>query len=90
MSAVVSAVSEQSRGESIRILLEEATAAKAGAAHEDKRSFDCAYAETGAGVIAVLVGKKSWSEGQEVLREIALPFIEKALERVSFKASIYW
>lgn len=90
MRAVVSAVREESRAECIRILLEEATVAKAGVAHEDKRSFDCAAAEVGAGVVAVLVGEQSWSEGPEVLRETALPFIETALEGVSLEGSLDW
>lgn len=90
VSAVVSAVREERRGECIRILLEEATAAQADAAHEDKRSFDCATAEMGAGVVAVLVGEDCWSGGQEVLRETALPFIETSLEGVSLEGSRDW
>lgn len=90
VSAVVSAVREESRGECIRILLEEATNAQTAAAHEDKRSFDCAAAEMGAGVVAVLVGDKCWGGGQNVLRETALPFIETALEGVSLEGSRDW
>lgn len=90
VSAVVSAVREESRGECIRILLEEATAAQVAAVHEDKRSFDCAAAEMAAGVAAVLVGEERWSGGQEVLRETALPFIETSLEAVSLEGSRDW
>lgn len=90
MSAVISAVGDESRAECIRILLEEATAAQAVAAHEDKRSFDCAAAEVAAGVLAVLAGPNSWSEGEKVLRVTVLPFVETALEGVSLDGRLDW
>ncbi|CAM9471633.1 unnamed protein product, partial [Sphacelaria rigidula] len=54
VSAVIAGIAPEHRGESIRVLLEEVARAKGAAAHEDKRSFDCAAAEVGAGVVAVL------------------------------------
>lgn len=90
VSAVVSAVSAECRGDCIRILVEETTAAKASVAHEDKRSFDCAAAEVGAGVMAVLAGENSWSAGHVVLRETVLPFIETELEGGSLDGRLDW
>lgn len=82
----------RSREESIHILLEEVASAKAGAALEDKRSFDCAAAEVGAGVVAVLVQEGLGDENgrEKVLRENVLPFIEKELEGVSFEGRLDW
>ena len=91
MSAVVSAVGEESRSDCICILLEKAKAEQAVAAHEDKRSFDCAAAEVAAGVLAVLAGPANgWSERERVLRETVLPFVEAALESVSLDGRLDW
>lgn len=90
VSAVVSAVAEENRGECIRILVEEVTAAKASAAHEDKRSFDCAAAEVGAGIMAVLCGQNCWAGGRLLLRETVLPFVEKELEGGSLDGRLDW
>lgn len=90
VSAVVDAASDDGRADCIRILLEEATAAKAVVAHEDKRSFDCAAAEVAAGVLAVLAGPNSWSQAEEVLAESVLPFVEAALDGVSLEGRLDW
>lgn len=91
MSAIISAVGDDSREECIRILLEEVTAAQAVAAHEDKRSFDCAAAEVAAGVLAVLSRPNgSWGGGGKVLRAAVLPFVETALEGVSLDGRLDW
>lgn len=91
VSAVVSAVGEESRADCIRVLLEKAKAEQTVAAHEDKRSFDCAAAEVAAGVLAVLAGPSGWSErGRVVLRETVLPFVETALESVSLDGRLDW
>lgn len=90
VSAVVSAVGDESRAGCIRVLLEKAKAEQAVAAHEDKRSFDCAAAEVAAGVLAVLAGPSGWSEREEVLRETVLPFVETALESVSLDGRLDW
>lgn len=90
MSAVISAVGDESREECIRILLEEVTGAKAVAAHEDKRSFDCAAAEVAAGMLAVLAGPNGWIGGENVLRATVLPFVETALEGVSLDGRLDW
>lgn len=90
MSAVVLAVGTERRADCIRILLEEASAAKATVAHEDKRSFDCAAAEVAAGVLAVLAGPNSSSEDDKVLRETLLPCIETAVEGLSLEGRLDW
>lgn len=90
VSAVVSAVGAERRTDCIRILLEEATAAKATVAHEDKRSFDCAAAEVAAGVLAVLAGPSRSSECDKVLRETVLPFVVMSLEGVSLDGRLDW
>eukprot|EP00752_Nemacystus_decipiens_P011025 g9797.t1 len=101
VSAVVSAVGEESRAGCIRVLLEKAKAEQAIAAHEDKRSFDCAAAEVAAGALAVLAGPGSssssssssgggWSGREKVLRETVLPFVEAALESVSLDGRLDW
>ncbi|CAM9110826.1 unnamed protein product [Ectocarpus sp. 4 AP-2014] len=90
VSAVVSAVGDEGRAGCIRILLEEATAAKAETAHEDKRSFDCAAAEVAAGVLAILAGPEGWNGGEEVLRDTVLPFVEITLEGVSLDGRLDW
>lgn len=82
-------VSER-RGECVRVLLREVCAAKASTAHEDKRSFDCAAAEVGAGVVAAVAGEGSDTDGKRVLREIVLPFIEAELEGVSLEGRLDW
>lgn len=90
VSSVVLAVAEESRGECVRILVEEATTAKASAAHEDKRSFDCTAAEVGAGIMAVLSGDSCWAGGGSLLRETVLPFVETELEGGSLDGRLDW
>lgn len=94
MSAVIAGIAPEHRGESIRVLLEEVARAKGAAAHEDKRSFDCAAAEVGAGVVAVLARKKRRGEGdgreQTVLRDVLIPFIDTELEGVSLEGTFDW
>eukprot|EP00903_Cladosiphon_okamuranus_P009771 g9290.t1 len=90
VSAVVSAVGEESRAGCVSVLLEKAKAEQSVAAHEDKRSFDCAAAEVAAGVLAALAGPSGWSESGRVVRETVLPFVETALESVSLDGRLDW
>lgn len=91
VSAVVVAVGHDRREECIRLILEEMAAAKAGAAHEDKRSFDCAAAEVGGGIVAVLAKGGAYADGgQKVLRDAVLPFVISELERVSMEGRLDW
>lgn len=99
MSALLLAISEKNREECIRAILEETEAAKGSAANEDKRSFDCAAAEVGAGVVAVLGmenGEDGGTGGSErekqegCLWDAVLPFIETELEGVSLEGRLDW
>lgn len=62
----------------------------ASAAHEDKRSFDCAAAEVGAGILAVLTRENSWIDSEKVLQETVLPFVETELDGVSLESRLDW
>lgn len=94
VSAVIAGIAPEHRGESIGVLLEEVARAKGAAAHEDKRSFDCAAAEVAAGVVAVLAREERGGEGgnpeQTVLRDVVIPFIDTELEGVSLEGTFDW
>lgn len=91
MSSVLSAIAPESRDAWIRDMVREVASAKTSAAHEDKRSFDCAAAEISAGIMAVLLREGGEVDGgQGVVHDTLLPFVESELERVSLEGRLDW
>lgn len=91
VSAIISAVGANHQEECIRSTLEEVVAAKAEAAHEDKRLVDCATAEISAGILAVLARQEDQDgAGRRLLCDLVVPFVEAELERVSLEGRLDW
>ncbi|CAM9175675.1 unnamed protein product, partial [Choristocarpus tenellus] len=74
------------------LLLKGVATAKASSAHEDKRSYDCAAAEVGAGIASAAVAATREGRNAEAreLGRVALDFFKTELEIVGLEGSLDW